>query len=96
LVLKFSHSFSKAAFALGLFLASSLRTKRATAENNSHATLNSNSWIFCLIISLNSGRCSSAFAGAAFGIAGTQNFGLSVGMTSHCAVSGSPEGLGFT
>ena len=66
-----SHSLSKAAFALGFFLTSSFGTKRATAENNSNTTLNSNSWIFCLIIPLNSGRCNSAFAGADFGIAGT-------------------------
>ena len=95
-VLRFSHSLSKAAFALGFLLTSSLGTKRATAENNSRATLNSNSAILFLIISLNSGRCSSAFAGTAFGIAGTQNFGLSFGMTSHVDTLGSPEGLGFT
>ena len=95
LVLRFSHSLPKAAFAFGFFLISSLGTKRATAENSSSATLNSNSWIFLLIISLNSGRCNSAFAGAAFGIAGTQNFGLSFGMTSHWATPGSPEGLGL-
>jgi hypothetical protein len=36
-------------------------------------------------------------AGAAFGMAGTQNFGLSTGMISQdSAETGSPEGLGFT
>ena len=97
-VLRFSHSLSKAAFALGFFATSSLGTRRATAPNSSNATLNSNSRILFLINSLNSGRCSSAFAGTAFGTAGTQKRGLPSGMTSQqtAAVFGSPEGLGFT
>ena len=97
LVRRFSHSLSNAAFALGFMRTSSFGTRRATAPNSSKATLNSSSLILFLMSSLNSGRCNSAFAGVAFfGMAGTQNFGRSSGMTSHTFAVCSPEGLRFT